>query len=87
MCGIAGIWGDTETSAVPGMMDRQLHRGPDGDGIYRRQGTGALGHVRLSIIDPEAGAQPIFSEDASKILVANGEIYNHQHLRSHVSLA
>ncbi len=82
MCGIAGIWGDIKDTPLASMMDKQLHRGPDGDGVFRSPGTGSLGHVRLSIMDPEAGAQPIFSEDRTKALVANGEIYNHVQLRS-----
>ena len=40
-------------------------------------GNLSLGHVRLSINDlSEAGNQPMFSEDGSIVLVANGEIYN-----------
>ena len=31
---------------------------------------------RLSIIDLAGGAQPIFNEDKTRALVANGEIYN-----------
>jgi len=39
-------------------------------------------HSRLSIIDVESGAQPISNEDGSVVIVVNGEIYNHQELRS-----
>ncbi|HIA00779.1 MAG TPA: hypothetical protein EYN66_02515 [Myxococcales bacterium] len=36
---------------------------------------------RLSIVDPENGSQPLFSEDKSVAVVCNGEIYNHRSLR------
>jgi asparagine synthase (glutamine-hydrolysing) len=41
-----------------------------------------MGFRRLSIIDiTEAGDQPIFNEDGSKVLMFNGEIYNYTPLR------
>jgi asparagine synthase (glutamine-hydrolysing) len=50
------------------------HRGPDGTGCHV-DGPVALGHWRLSILDPTpAGAQPM-ARDA-RWLVHNGEIYN-----------
>ena len=76
MCGIAGIWGVDEASAVQEMMDRLAHRGPDAEGMYRNPERGVLGHRRLSIMDPEGGDQPIYSEDRETVVVANGEIYN-----------
>jgi asparagine synthase (glutamine-hydrolysing) len=36
---------------------------------------------RLSIIDLEAGWQPLYNEDRTVVLVANGEVYNYQELR------
>jgi asparagine synthase (glutamine-hydrolysing) len=81
MCGIAGIWGEPGDVSVTQMMDRQLHRGPDGEGVYARRGVGVLGHVRLAIMDPEYGTQPIYNEDHSRVIVTNGEIYNHGALR------
>lgn len=41
-----------------------------------------LGHSRLSIIDVESGDQPMSNEDDSVVIVVNGEIYNHQELRT-----
>lgn len=80
MCGISGIWGKTglsEISAVKGMMKILTHRGPDAEGIYVcPDGNGVMGHTRLSIMDPKRGDQPIFSENRSKAVIANGEIYN-----------
>jgi asparagine synthase (glutamine-hydrolysing) len=78
MCGISGIWGNTrKVENVWGMMKRLSHRGPDADGIFVcPEGSGVLGHRRLSIMDPRGGDQPIFNEDSTKAVIANGEIYN-----------
>ena len=61
------------------MNDVQYHRGPDGDGVFVDRGIG-LGHRRLSIIDLSGGAQPLFNEDNSVVVVYNGEIYNFKEL-------
>ena len=81
MCGIAGIWGDVDETAVRRMIEIQRHRGPDGSGIYVEGGRGVLGHTRLAIMDEAQGRQPIHNEDGSATLVANGMIYNHPRLR------
>jgi asparagine synthase (glutamine-hydrolysing) len=57
------------------------HRGPDGEGAWSDDQL-ALGMRRLSIIDLEGGWQPLFNEDHSLVLVANGEIYNFVELRA-----
>jgi asparagine synthase (glutamine-hydrolysing) len=58
----------------------QRHRGPDGEGELR--GSHAfLAMRRLSIIDPDGGGQPLFNEDRSIAVIANGEIYNAPELR------
>ncbi len=56
------------------------HRGPDWSGIYNRKNA-ILAHERLAIVDPTSGKQPLYSEDDSIVLAANGEIYNHLELR------
>lgn len=62
------------------------HRGPDGQGIYRDPRSGAtLGHRRLSIIDPDGGAQPLVDRPDGAALVANGMIYNHGALRDRLT--
>ncbi|MFW6152596.1 MAG: asparagine synthetase B, partial [Verrucomicrobiota bacterium] len=64
------------------MMDAMIHRGPDASGIYASEECSTiLGHRRLSIMDPEGGNQPIFSEEKEAVIVANGEIYNFPALR------
>ena len=62
------------------MADVLRHRGPDGEGCYRKNGVG-LEHRRLSIIDLATGGQPLKNESGDIILVANGEIYNFEELR------
>ena len=84
MCGIVGFTNkiaDAET-VIGKMMDRIKHRGPDAYGRYI-DGSVALGHRRLSIIDISSqGDQPIFNEDKSMVLVFNGEIYNYRDIRA-----
>jgi asparagine synthase (glutamine-hydrolysing) len=79
MCGISGIVDlradrPIDEALLKRMNDRQAHRGPDGDGYHFEPGVG-LGHRRLSIIDLEGGAQPMFNEDNSVVVTYNGEIY------------
>jgi asparagine synthase (glutamine-hydrolysing) len=62
------------------MMRALEHRGPDDEGSFVSEGA-FLGHRRLSIIDLEAGRQPIANEDGRIRVVFNGEIYNHKDLR------
>lgn len=90
MCGIAGIFmkngrpvGDPGT--IVKMTDTMVHRGPDASG-YHIDGSIALGHRRLSIIDLGTGQQPMFNEDRSMAIVFNGEIYNFEELRSTLEL-
>lgn len=59
----------------------QVHRGPDDAGVFL-DGPVGLAHRRLSIIDPEAGQQPLFNEEETVAVVFNGEIYNHESLRA-----
>jgi asparagine synthase (glutamine-hydrolysing) len=86
MCGICGaINFDRENrvtrSALEAMNQQMVHRGPDDAGFYLSKNVG-LAMRRLSIIDLETGHQPVSNEDGTVWLVYNGEIYNHQELRS-----
>ena len=86
MCGIAGIWGADDAPSVIEMNEKLSHRGPDAEGLYRcPQGHGTLGHRRLSIMDPEGGNQPLYNEEKSKAIVANGAIYNFPVLRKQLA--
>lgn len=85
MCGIVCAFDlkqDSETlrPQILEMLKRVRHRGPDWSGIYNSKNA-ILGHERLAIVDPTSGKQPLYSEDGSIILAANGEIYNHLELR------
>lgn len=80
MCGIAGIWQETDPTPVRRMVTALSHRGPDGAALHVRDGA-VIGHSRLAIIDPEGGEQPLLSRDGASALVANGMIYNHKSLR------
>jgi asparagine synthase (glutamine-hydrolysing) len=84
MCGIVGIFDQRGQSSIDRalllrMNDSQFHRGPDAGGSHIEPGLG-LGHRRLAIIDLSGGAQPLFNEDQSVVIVFNGEIYNFQEL-------
>lgn len=85
MCGIAGILHfdkerQADKSLLKKMTDSTSHRGPDGEGYYLKNNL-AFGHRRLSIIDLSTGAQPMFNDDKSIVLIFNGEIYNYIELR------
>ena len=85
MCGIAGIvtrkqLTDLELRSVRKTNARLAHRGPDGSGEYQDHHV-ALAMRRLSIIDLTGGWQPLYNEDQSLVLIANGEIYNFIELR------
>jgi len=84
MCGIAGFLNldgrPADRELLSTLTTRLAHRGPDGGDSYI-DGSVALGHRRLAIIDLELGRQPMSNEDGSTWLVANGEIYNFRELR------
>ncbi|WGT67394.1 hypothetical protein [cyanobacterium endosymbiont of Epithemia clementina EcSB] len=81
MCGIAGIWRTSQQESIETMMGALIYRGPDARGMFIvPNGSGILGHQRLSIIDPEGGDQRIYSIDQGKAIIGNGEIYNYSPL-------
>lgn len=60
------------------------HRGPDWSGIYAGDNA-ILAHERLSIVDVNTGAQPLYNQQRTHVLAVNGEIYNHQALRERLA--
>jgi asparagine synthase (glutamine-hydrolysing) len=88
MCGILAILNIDATRSNPAELRRQAlgmarklrHRGPDWSGIYSDD-QAILAHERLSIVDVEHGAQPLFDTGNGNVLAVNGEIYNHKALR------
>lgn len=94
MCGIAGC----VTARAVGVRDRLhaatrtlLHRGPDSAGVHVHEGTSyptvvGLAATRLAILDlSDAGGQPMVSPDGTTVLVFNGEVYNHDELRTELT--
>ncbi len=89
MCGINGIVAlrnvgtPVELGELRRTRDAMTNRGPDGAGEWlAADGTAALGHRRLAVIDPsDAAAQPMASADGRFLIVYNGEIYNYLSLR------
>jgi len=86
MCGVAGIVKfdsgiSPQRASLKRMCDSLSHRGPDDEGqiVY---GQAGLGHRRLSIIDIEAGHQPMSNNTGKCWISYNGELYNFKELRS-----
>ena len=85
MCGIAGVFNHGVSSeearkVMVDMISIVHYRGPDECGVYTDPGVG-LGHVRLSIIGLDNGAQPMPNEDGSLWIVYNGEAFNYIELK------
>lgn len=95
MCGFAGFFDAEESlneekylwmALARRMAQRIAHRGPDGKGAHVSAHC-ALAHVRLAVMDPENGAQPMTCMDGPfKVTITyNGEIYNADELRAELS--
>jgi asparagine synthase (glutamine-hydrolysing) len=88
MCGISG--GVTNAPLSSEIIDKvhqiQFHRGPDSNGQEKYQclnsQTLTMLHQRLAIIDINHGQQPMEDKEGSISIVFNGEIFNHNELRS-----
>jgi asparagine synthase (glutamine-hydrolysing) len=99
MCGIVGLIRSGEitpadVAAVRSANSTMQHRGPDGEGEYGLGPTASntgrhlfMAMRRLSIIDLAHGWQPLFNEDHTIAVVANGEIYNYVELREQLLTA
>lgn len=85
MCGVCGEirfdGSEPDIEAVAAMTGAMRPRGPDGSGVFV-QGSVALGHRRLSIIDLSTrGGQPMIDTELRLALVFNGCVYNYRQLR------
>jgi len=87
MCGIAGVWrkrdpiGGGDLSDIARMMQALAHRGPDDHDSWNNARL-ALGHRRLTIIDPSPAArEPMLTTAGDGVLCYNGEVYNYRPLR------
>lgn len=79
MCGLVGLAGANLKDEIESVLPLIAHRGPDGQGVYADENV-TLGHCRLAIIDPAAGAQPFIDPSGRFVLVYNGELYNFREL-------
>jgi asparagine synthase (glutamine-hydrolysing) len=91
MCGIVGELkssGRISRSLFAEMRNTLRHRGPDDRADqFLNEDRVAIGHTRLSIIDPSVnGRQPMASDGKDVWVTFNGEIYNHTELRQQLSL-
>jgi asparagine synthase (glutamine-hydrolysing) len=88
MCGIAGIYNKNEIALdhgiIKAMSDALAHRGPDAEGFHFDRHV-HLASRRLSIIDLDAGSQPVYNNAKTCCIVFNGEIYNHASLRDELA--
>ncbi|TQR42559.1 asparagine synthase (glutamine-hydrolyzing) [Paenibacillus popilliae] len=87
MCGYVGClyntakrYSETEKKQFENMTNLLYHRGPDDQGYFSDEHV-QFGFRRLSIIDLDAGHQPLAYENERYILMFNGEIYNYIELR------
>lgn len=92
MCGICGGFALTEKGRallgrLPAAVDALHRRGPDGSGTFT-EGSVALGHTRLAVIDTSAAAaQPFTDSEGKHTIVFNGEIFNYRELRRELEQA
>ena len=91
MCGIAGVvrldgslLGPEDRAALQRMAAAAAHRGPD-DEQFAADGPAGLAFRRLSIVDVAGGRQPLTNEDGTVVLIANGEIFNHESIRARLA--
>jgi len=88
ICGVVQVGGPSRPVVAPGVIDRMTdamaHRGPNDRGTYVADGV-ALGARRLSIIDVVGGHQPFCNEDRRIWAAQNGELYNHDRLRTELT--
>lgn len=90
MCGIAGFLGGewSQSQEINATLTRMIqslhHRGPDHQGRWiDPDAQVGLAHCRLAVVDlSSAGNQPMESDSGRYVIIYNGEIYNHRHLRA-----
>ncbi|MBB3411928.1 asparagine synthase (glutamine-hydrolyzing) [Rhizobium sp. BK316] len=90
MCGIAAVFSSQNSPSDPRDLEAALlhmlgairHRG-DAYNFAERLvfDKGAMGTNRLAIVDRDQAKQPIVDPASRRVIVMNGEIYNHRELR------
>lgn len=84
MCGIVAIVNNKNEVSADSLgraVEALIPRGPDEQNTwFSADRRTALGHARLSIIDPETGTQPIASADGKIHIIVNGEFYDYERI-------
>jgi asparagine synthase (glutamine-hydrolysing) len=92
MCGVAGFTFREQRevldrqAVLQEMLEAISHRGPDQRGTHFGDHV-ALGHNRLTIMEPQGGRQPRVNERTGSALIYNGEIYNHHRYDAEIGAA
>lgn len=83
MCGHVSIYYKNRNKdlEIEKLVENINHRGPNHTGIYKKDNI-EFAFKRLSILDLENGSQPF--EKNNNTIIFNGEIYNHNILRSNL---
>jgi asparagine synthase (glutamine-hydrolysing) len=92
MCGILGVASSARLVQRDWLAEgaaRMAHRGPDDAGFWwSADGRVGLAQRRLAIVDLSAnGHQPMADPLTGRMIVFNGEIYNHRELRTELAAA
>lgn len=85
MCGLLAYSGDaTQFHDFEKKFNELSHRGPDDAEILKVcEGEATFAFHRLAIMDPtQKGHQPFQDENSGNVVMCNGEVYNHEKLRS-----
>jgi asparagine synthase (glutamine-hydrolysing) len=90
MCGITGAYAINEKGKsfhlkLDDAIATMALRGPDGNGKHI-EGSAALGHSRLAIIDTSASANQPFTDAGGRYsMVFNGEIFNYKEIEAQLT--
>ena len=90
MCGITGAYAISENGKLYHLklddaVSTMALRGPDGNGKHV-EGSAALGHARLAIIDTSSEANQPFSDASGRYtMVFNGEIFNYKEVETELT--
>ncbi len=86
MSGFVGFVEKTQEkdAIIRNMADLIRHRGPDGEGYFTNDSV-ALGFRRLEVQNIGGESEPLYNEDQSLVMVADGRIYNHEELREELT--
>lgn len=80
MCGITGWFNHPpDRKMIERMCDSIVHRGPDQKGLFESSQC-SLGFMRLSIVNPQEGQQPVYNANRTIVAIGNGEIYNYKEI-------